>query len=364
MNSLGRIFRVSIWGESHGPAVGVVLDGCPPGIPLGPADFCRDLERRRSGARGTTRRRESDAPIIRSGVHEGKTTGAPINIEFGNLDVDSSGYLKIRNIPRPGHADWTALFKSRGFADLRGGGHFSGRLTAGLVAAGVVAKRVIRPVDIRSRVLAVGGVKNFGTILRRTERSGDSVGGLVECRAKGVPPGLGEPFFDSAESLLAHAVFSIPAVKGIEFGDGFRAARMKGSRFNDQILSRAGKTRTNHAGGINGGITNGNELVFRVAIRPTASISLPQRTLDLARNRTVVLSLEGRHDVCIALRVPVVLEAVTAIVLADLLLTGGQPVGDSRRATNPPWNPLRTAPPGPPRDICAVRQLSRKKEEA
>lgn len=323
MNSFGRILRISIWGESHGPGVGVMLDGCPPGIPLTPGDFHGDLKRRRSGAPGTTRRRESDVPIFKSGIYEGKTTGAPLSIEFRNLDMDSASYQKIKDIPRPGHADWTAFCKYKGFSDLRGGGHFSGRLTVGLIAAGVVAKKMIRPIKIRSEIIEIGGVRDFRETLRKTELSGDSLGGIVECRAERVPPGLGEPFFDSVESLLSHAVFSIPAVKGIEFGDGFRAARIKGSEFNDEIIDRTGKTRTNHAGGINGGITNGNELVFRVAIRPTASISLPQRTVNMAENKTVTLRLEGRHDTCIALRVPVILEAVTAIVLADLLLTGG-----------------------------------------
>jgi chorismate synthase len=276
-----------------------------------------------SGAPGTTNRRETDVPIFKSGIHEGKTTGAPLGIEFRNLDTDSGGYRKTKDIPRPGHADWTSLYKYGGFNDLRGGGHFSGRLTVGLVAAGVVAKKVIRPMKIRSKIIEIGGVKDFRELLRKAELSGDSLGGIVECWAERVPPGLGEPFFDSVESLLSHAVFSIPAVKAIEFGDGFSAVRMKGSEFNDEILDRTGRTKTNHAGGINGGITNGNDVIFRVAIRPTASISLPQRSVSMAKNKIVTLRLEGRHDTCIALRVPVILEAVTAIVLADLLLIGG-----------------------------------------
>jgi len=205
-------------------------------------------------------------------------------------------------------------------------------LTVGLVAAGVVAKKIIQPMKIRSEIVEIGGLKDFNKILQQAEISGDSLGGIVECRAERVPPGLGEPFFDSVESLLTHAVFSIPGVKGIEFGDGFRAARMKGSEFNDPILSRDGRTRTNHAGGINGGITNGNELLFRVAVRPTASISKPQRTVNLFTNRMVTLRLEGRHDTCIALRVPVVLEAVAAIILADLLLIRQRLAGSEERA--------------------------------
>jgi len=324
MNSFGRIFRVSIWGESHGPAVGVVVDGCPPGIPLDPEDFRRDLDRRRSGAPGTTGRRESDAPVFKSGIHEGRTTGSPLGIEFENADTDSSSYRKIRDIPRPGHADWTALAKFKGFSDLRGGGHFSGRLTVGLVAAGVIAKKIIEPASVSAAICEVGGVRDYEESLRQAALSGDSLGAIVECRAENVPPGVGEPFFDSVESLVAHAVFSIPGVKGIEFGDGFRAARMKGSEFNDAIIDRKGVTRTNHSGGINGGLSNGNEIVFRIAVRPTASIALPQRTVDLARNRITTLKLGGRHDVCIALRMPVILEAATAIVLADLLLAAGR----------------------------------------
>lgn len=326
MNSFGRIFRVSIWGESHGPAVGVVLDGCPPGIPLGSEDFRRDLDRRRSGAPGTTGRRESDVPVLKSGIHGGRTTGAPLGIEFENGDVDSESYREIRDIPRPGHADWTALAKFKGFSDLRGGGHFSGRLTVGLVAAGVVAKKIIEPVKVNAAICEVGGVRDYEEDLRRAALSGDSLGGIVECRAENVPAGLGEPFFDSVESLVAHAVFSIPGVKGIEFGDGFGAARMKGSEFNDAIIDRKGATRTNHSGGINGGLSNGNEIVFRAAVRPTASISQPQRTIDLTRDRLAVLKLGGRHDACIALRMPVILEAAAAIVLADLFLAAGRGV--------------------------------------
>ncbi len=322
MNNFGRLFRLSIWGESHGPAVGIVIDGCPPGIHLSPEDFSRDLERRRADAPGTTGRHEPDRPIFKSGLFKGKTTGSPLEIEFLNLEANSSDYEDIKEIPRPGHADWAASVKYKGFNDPRGGGHLSGRLTVGLVAAGVVAKKIIPRVNIRSAVVEIGGRKNFRNLLQRTQKIGDSLGGIVECRAENVPPGLGEPFFDSVESLLAHAVFSIPAVKAIEFGDGFRSARSKGSEFNDAIIDRAGRTKTNHAGGINGGITNGNDLVFRVAVRPTASISLPQRTIHLAQDRIVTLRLAGRHDTCIALRMPVILEAVTAIVLADLFLLG------------------------------------------
>lgn len=338
MNSLGRYFRLSIWGESHGPAVGVVIDGCPPGIALKPADFSLDLDRRRSGAPGTTGRREPDRPVLKSGVRNGRATGTPLLIEFPNLDARPADYENTRDIPRPGHADWAASVKYGGFNDLSGGGHFSGRLTVGLVAAGVVAKKIIRPINVRSDIVEIGGRKNFQRLVRLARENGDSLGGIVECRAENVPPGLGEPFFDSVESLLAHAVFSIPAVKGIEFGAGFQAARMEGSEFNDPIIDRSGRTGTNHAGGINGGITNGNTIVFRVAVRPTPSISLPQRTIDLAENRLVNLRLEGRHDACVALRVPVILEAVTAVVLADLVLLkkAGAPFRAGKKAESKP----------------------------
>ena len=320
MNSWGTTYRISIWGESHGPGIGIVVDGCPPGLNLNPDDFKEDMERRRSGSLGTTSRRELDLPIIKSGLFRGKTTGAPLSIEFENSDTHSSDYERLEQTPRPGHADWTAQDKFFGFNDYRGGGHFSGRLTLGLVAAGVIAKKIVEPIKIYSRVLQVGGEDDLQKALKEAVAGGDSTGGIVECRAENVSSGLGEPFFDSVESLLAHAVFSIPGVKGVEFGDGFAAARLKGSDYNDEIVDVSGRTKTNHAGGVVGGITNGNELVFRIAVRPAASIVKPQQTIDLQTGKPVSLTIGGRHDACIALRVPVVLEAVTAVVLADLWL--------------------------------------------
>lgn len=320
MNSFGRLFRVSLLGESHGPAIGVVIDGCPAGIALAPADFERDLARRRAGARGTTPRRERDLPQVVSGVHEGKTTGAPLLVSFANENVDSSSYRELRDRPRPGHADLVGQQKFGGFADWRGGGHFSARLTVGLVAAGVVAKKILRPVEISATLVEVGGLKNVEEALDAAEREQDSIGGIVECSAVGLPPGLGEPFFDSAESVLSHAAFSIPAVKGIEFGAGFAAARMRGSELADPIVDRKGRTETNFAGGINGGLTNGNAVVFRVAVRPPSSSARELRTVDLKSGKRVRLVPKGRHDRCVALRVPVVLEAATAVALADLML--------------------------------------------
>ncbi|BDU77181.1 chorismate synthase [Mesoterricola sediminis] len=325
MNGFGRLFRLSILGESHGPCVGVLLDGVPAGLPLAPPAFEADMARRRGGgAPGTTPRREDDTALLQTGVHEGRTTGAPLLILFENRNTDSSAYAALRHTPRPGHADWVAMRKFGGFNDLRGSGHFSGRLTAGLVAAGVVAKQLLAPVRVEARLTEAGGKADVERAVAEAMAAGDSVGGLVECRVQGLPAGLGEPFFDSVESLLAHAAFAIPAVKGIEFGDGFQVARLRGSQVNDPIADMAGRTATNHAGGINGGITNGNELVFRVAVKPTSSIKAPQTTLDLRTQAPAELKVGGRHDACIALRVPVVLEAVTAAVLADLMLQEGR----------------------------------------
>jgi chorismate synthase len=320
MNSLGRIYRASILGESHGEAVGVLIDGAPAGLPLCAEDFRPDLARRKGGMRGMTARKERDLPLLKSGVFQGQTTGAPILILFENNDIDSEAYLKLLDTPRPGHADLVARQKFGGFNDFRGGGHFSGRMTAGLVAAGVIAKKLLKEVDIQARLTEAGGCKDIEKAIVTALEQGDSVGGVVECRVRGLPAGLGEPFFDSAESLLGHAAFSIPAVKGVEFGAGFGASRMRGSECNDEILTPEGRTKTNHAGGIHGGITNGNELVFRVAVKPTSSIRMTQRTVSLKTGKAVKVTVEGRHDACIALRVPVVLEAVTAMVLADLML--------------------------------------------
>ncbi|MBA4390869.1 MAG: chorismate synthase [Syntrophus sp. (in: bacteria)] len=319
MNSFGRLFRVSIFGESHGRSAGILIDGCPVGLPLSEAEFLHDLERRKSGAKGTTKRRESDIPLIKAGVMDGKTTGAPILILFKNSDIDSSAYEQMRHTPRPGHADFTSFQKYGGFNDYRGGGHFSGRLTVGLVAAGVIAKKLIEPAKVEAEVVEVGGSREIEKTLEDALRKKDSVGGILSCRAAGLPLGLGEPFFDSVESLISHMVFSVPAVKGIEFGAGFAGSAMRGSHYNDEIINLQGQTKTNNAGGINGGLTNGNDLLFRVAVRPTASIAQSQSTIDMRNGETTTLSVKGRHDVCIALRVPVIIEAVTAIVLADLL---------------------------------------------
>ena len=321
MNSFGRIFRVQIFGESHGPCAGVLIDGCPPGIALDKADFEPDMIRRQGGNQaGSTSRKEADVPVFQSGVFDSFTTGAPLCILFPNSNTRSADYEQTRAIPRPGHADFVAHKKFLGFEDYRGGGHFSGRLTVGLVAAGVVAKKLVHPYSIRAHILEIGGMSNIQAGVEKAQALGDSVGGIVECRVQGLPIGLGEPFWDSVESLLAHAVMAIPAIRGIEFGTGFAAARMTGSNHNDALQSKEGITETNHAGGVVGGLTNGNDLVFRIAVKPASSTPKEQQTLNTLTGKMETLNVEGRHDLVIALRVPPVLEAVTAIVLADLFL--------------------------------------------
>lgn len=325
MNSFGRLFRVSIFGESHGESVGVVIDGCPAGLSLTAEDMLPDLERRKGGKqKGTTPRQEADFPFIKSGVFNGKTTGAPIMLYFENNNTRSGDYDKQRSIPRPGHADMVAHQKYGGHEDYRGGGHFSARLTTGLVAAGAIAKKLMNGVTVHAAVTEVGGESDTEKGLQRAIDAKDSVGGIVECRVSGLPASLGEPFFDSVESLLAHMAFSIPAVKGVEFGSGFAAARMFGTEHNDPIENNEGRTSTNHAGGVVGGITNGNELVYRIAIKPTASTPKQQNSLNWDTGKMEDFSIKGRHDLCVALRAPVILEAGTALVLLDLMMLEGK----------------------------------------
>jgi chorismate synthase len=321
MNSFGRIFRVSIFGESHGESVGIVIDGVPAGLALTEQDLLPDLERRKGGKqKGTTPRQEADYPFFKSGLFNGKTTGAPITIFFENNNTRSSDYEKQRSFPRPGHADMVAHQKYGGNEDYRGGGHFSARLTTGMVAAAAIAKKLMPGVTISAEVTEIGGETDLEKGLQRAIDAKDSVGGIVECRVNGLPTGLGEPFFDSVESQIAHIAFAIPAVKGIEFGAGFAAAKMFGSQHNDAIDNMEGKTRTNNAGGIVGGISNGNELVFRIAIKPTASTPKEQNSLNWETGKVENFSVKGRHDLCVALRAPVILEAATALALVDLFL--------------------------------------------
>ena len=321
MNSFGKLFRVSIFGESHGESVGIVVDGCPAGLALTVDDLLPDLERRKGGKqKGTTPRQEADYPFFKSGIFNEKTTGFPIAIFFENNNTRSEDYNKQRSIPRPGHADWVAHQKFGGHEDYRGGGHFSARLTTGLVAAGAIAKKLMTGISIHAEVTEIGGEKDLERGLQNAIDAKDSVGGLLECRVTGLPVGLGEPYFDSVESLLAQMMFTIPAVRGVEFGTGFAAAKMFGSEHNDAIEDMTGKTITNHAGGVVGGITNGNELVFRIAIKPTSSTPKEQTSLNWDTEQMEKFSIKGRHDLCVALRAPVIVEAATAIVLADLML--------------------------------------------
>ncbi len=352
MNTIGRKFRVSIFGESHGEMIGVVLDGVPAGLELSETDFEADILRRKSGAKGTTPRIEADKPLIVSGVFEGHTTGAPLTVIFKNENTHSSDYELFSAMPRPGHADLTAALKWDDCQDPRGGGHFSGRLTLPVVAAGVVAKKILADAtmldetpcnEIRAEIIELGGIsarhpdssaRHSGLdpesplaplssacreALDKAIAEGDSLGAIVECAVPSIDPGYGEPFWDSVESMIAHAVFAIPGVRGIEFGDGFEAARMRGSEHNDPI-GPDGRPVKNGAGGINGGITNGAPLKFRVAFKPTSSIRKAQQTFNFQTGEMDTLEVPGRHDACFALRAPVVVEAMTAITLADLVL--------------------------------------------
>ena len=349
MNTFGRKFRVTVFGESHGEAVGVVLDGVPAGLELCEADFEKDILRRKSGAKGTTPRLESDRPQILSGVFEGHTTGAPLAIIFRNEDVKSQDYAQFAAMPRPGHADLTAALRWDDCNDPRGGGHFSGRMTLPVVAAGVVAKKILADAtildetpcsEINAELVELGGIPlplldaqslhdgsdavaempdEWKDELERAAAEGDSLGAVIECTVPAIDPGYGEPFWDSVESQIAHAVFAIPGVRGVEFGDGFEAAAMMGSQHNDPIGPDARPIK-NGAGGVNGGLTNGAPIVFRVAFKPTSSISRAQQTFNFETGETDTLKIKGRHDVCYALRCPVVVEAMTAIAFADFAL--------------------------------------------
>ncbi|MBN2858219.1 MAG: chorismate synthase [Candidatus Delongbacteria bacterium] len=326
MNSFGRNFIVEIFGESHGESVGVLIDGCPAGISVKTEDFDEDLRRRRPVQKGTTARKESDIPKIKSGIFNGRTTGSPILIEFDNDNTKSSDYDKFRTVPRPGQVDFIAGKKYSGYNDYRGGGHFSGRLTVGLVAAGVIAKKILQGTEFKARLIETDKTFNFKKEMEKAVKEGDTLGGLIECSVYGIPLGLGEPFFDSAESVISHIVFSVPSVKGIEFGEGFRSAQMKGSEYNDTLLDLSGRTVTNNCGGLTGGLTNGNKLMFRVVMRPPSSISKKQDSINLKTGKTEPLVIKGRHDVCPALRSPVIIEASAAIAICDLLLTNGKQI--------------------------------------
>ena len=357
MNSIGTALRLTIFGESHGELVGAILDGLPPGMKIDMDELNREIEMRKPAPLIGTARHEADEVKIASGVKDGILTGTPVLFIMENRDVRSASYGDMQFIPRPGHADYTAFVKYRGQSDFRGGGQFSGRLTAPIVAAGAVARQYLSSKGIRvaAHVVSIGTVvdgteytfdtienKRFGNEIRCIDgpaaagmrdailgarSDGDSLGGTIRCVADGVPAGLGEPFFDTVEGEISRFMFAIPAVKGIEFGSGFRGSAARGSVNNDQfVISRDGKgvvTATNNSGGINGGITNGMPLVLRVAVKPTSSISSKQRSVDLRTMQETDLVVRGRHDPCIVPRAVIVVEAALCTVLADLYLRSG-----------------------------------------
>lgn len=353
-NTFGTLFRITTWGESHGPAVGVVIDGCPAGLQLDEVDIQKELDRRRPGQSDvTTQRKEEDRAEILSGVFSGKTTGAPISIIVKNKDVDSSKYEALRNTPRPGHADLTYELKY-GLRDWRGGGRSSARETIGRVAAGAVAKKLLglKGVEVLGHVVELGGIRaktvSIGEVRKNTEKNpvrcadpdaavemesiiravrseGDSIGGMVEVIGIGIPAGVGEPVFDKLNAELAKALMSIGAVKGIEIGAGFKSASMKGSQMNDVITIRNEKitTLTNNAGGILGGISYGEPIILRIAVKPTPSISHEQHTVDTSKMQDTKIKIHGRHDPSIPPRIVPVAEAMMALVLVDMMMRGG-----------------------------------------
>jgi chorismate synthase len=352
-NTFGKVFRVTTWGESHGRAVGVVVDGCPAGLDLSAEDIQKELDRRRPGqSRASTQRKEEDRVEILSGVFEGKTTGTPISMIVWNRNADSSAYDALRNKPRPGHADYTYQIKY-GLRDHRGGGRASARETVGRVAAGAIAKKLLSldGIDLAGYVIELGKVRaaflpaplselksltesnpvrcpdieaaeKMLQALDEARQDGDSLGGMVEIVAEGVPPGLGEPVFDKLDADFAKALMSIGAVKAVEIGAGFESARMRGSEMNDPITLREGKIdfESNNAGGILGGISTGAPIVCRIAVKPTPSISRKQRTVNLSLGKEEEIEIRGRHDPAIPPRIVPVAEAMVAMVLADHLL--------------------------------------------
>ena len=329
-STTGTLFKLTTFGESHGKALGVVVDGCPAGLPLTEADLQPYLDRRRPGRQAfTTARREGDEAEILSGTFEGKTTGTPIAILIRNTDQRSHDYSSIKDIFRPGHADFTYDAKY-GFRDYRGGGRSSGRETAARVAGGAVALLLLKRlgIEVRTDILSIGGVpvSDAGEPLKEAAAGQDSLGGVISCEVTGLMPGLGEPVFDKIDADIAKAVLSLGAVKGIEFGDGFSAACVKGSGNNDPFTvsdTGTGSLRivpaTNHAGGVLGGLTSGAPLIFRTAVKPTPSIALPQQTVT-TDGEPAEISIKGRHDVCIVPRIGVVIECMTGAVIADHLL--------------------------------------------
>ena len=351
-NSLGKLFTITSFGESHGRCVGIIVDGCPAGLPLTENDIQREVDKRKPGTSiAATKRAEEDKVEVFSGTLNSMTTGAPICLLIWNKDVDSTAYEKRRFLARPSHADYTAFIKYGGFNDFRGGGRFSGRITAAFVMAGAIAKKLLGTigVEVLAHTIELGGVKTepkeidqirantdknqfrcadpkaaekMAEVVEKVKREGDSVGGIIEGIALNMPVGLGEPVFDTLEGDLAKALFAIPAVKGVEFGSGFSAARKRGSENNDPFAIRNGEivTVTNNAGGILGGISDGMPLVVRAAIKPTPSIAKSQQTVDFKNRESATLQVAGRHDVCIVPRAVVVVESMIAVTLCDFLM--------------------------------------------
>jgi chorismate synthase len=354
-NTIGERFVAMSFGESHGRCVGIVVDGCPAGMPLNESDIQGQLDKRKPGQSVvTTQRKEEDKVEILSGVFNGRTTGAPICMLIWNKDSDSKPYELLRNIPRPGHADYPAAVKYGGFADYRGSGRFSGRLTATMVMAGAVAQKLLQTVlgiQTVAYTTEIGGIKAANItgahIAKRYEnevrcpdpkaaekmkeaimearRDGDSLGGVIECTSSGLPVGLGEPIFSSLESDISRALFSIPAVKAVEFGSGFEGSKRRGSQNNDLYFMEDGKvvTRTNNSGGILGGLSNGMPIIVRVGFKPAASIAKNQETLDISKKTSTNLAVPGRHDPCVVPRAPPVVECMVSMVLADHALRAG-----------------------------------------
>lgn len=322
MNTYGTIFRVSIYGESHGPAIGVIIDGLKPGLKIDLEAIIDDLSKRRPGGVGTTPRIEKDEFTILSGYFNGYSTGMPLHVMIENKNVKSEDYDNLKKHPRPGHADFVQQVKYDGYQDHRGGGHFSGRLTAALVVAGSIAKQMI-PFHISSQIIQLGNVvdpNQFDELIQQIQKEKDSIGGVIEITASEMIVGLGEPFFEKLDAEIAKIMFSIPAVKGVEIGDGFHGVHLKGSEFNDLLIDQKGKSETNHSGGISGGISNGNDLIVKVMMKPASSIGKPQETYHFDHHGISSLAIQGRHDSVIIKRAGIVLESALAIVLADFYL--------------------------------------------
>jgi chorismate synthase len=352
---IGERFVAVSFGESHGRCVGIIVDGCPAGLPLQEADIQPLLDLRKPGQSIiTTQRKEEDKVEILSGIFNGFTTGAPICMLIWNVDSDAKPYEMIKNIPRPGHADYPAMIKYGGFADYRGSGRFSGRLTATLVMAGAIAAKLLKTtlgIETVAYTTEIGGIRatnvtkeniaarydnevrcpdphaaqSMKEAILQARKSGDSLGGIIECISSGLPVGIGEPIFASLESDLSKALFSIPAVKAVEFGSGFAGSKMRGSENNDSYMINNGKvmTKTNNAGGILGGLSNGMPIVIRVGFKPASSVAKPQETLDISSSEQTNLIVPGRHDPCVVPRAPPVVECVVSMILADHAIRSG-----------------------------------------